>query len=215
MALKDQKLIRAITPYMKGYSFKRKGRFFYKLLEDLVFCVEFEKPGEIIYMNYYVVPLYMPHEFRCFTYGNRVVVSSDCIGAKPEQEVNEGEITECVSQIQGYMETIVLPLFEAVSTPRKLVEAVSKNVRNTFFCTDIDALRIHLFTYAYLGEYKKFMKIEKKYRCVLRDCDFLTDAVKEMYWKEIETIQAALQVGETSLSNWFDETIRNTLTVIL
>ena len=215
MALETQKIIQAITPYMRKCLFKRKRKYFYKILENLVFCVEFEKPGELIYVHYYVVPLYIPHECRSFTYGNRVIVNSNHIVFKPTREVDDGDIIECISRIQGYIQMTVLPLFDAVSTPRKLVDAVTNNVDNMFFCTDIDVLRLQLFTYAFLGEYKNFWEIGRKYRRLLQGCTFLSNPVIEKYSSEIEKLQFMVHAGTMTLSKWFDETIHNTLTSTL
>ena len=101
MALETQKIIQAITPYMRKCLFKRKRKYFYKILENLVFCVEFEKPGELIYVHYYVVPLYIPHECRSFTYGNRVIVNSNHIVFKPTREVDDGDIIAFCGELAG------------------------------------------------------------------------------------------------------------------
>lgn len=199
MSLGTKGLIEKISPYMSACEFKRLKNCFYFVANNLAFCVEFEKPSGLFYLHYYIIPLYIPHKNRCFTYGNRIAVSCT-------------DNTECVEQIKNCLQNSIFSMFETISTPYKLVDALLNYEENLFFCTDIDILRLQFFTYAFINDQKKCIFIEKKYRRILLDSEYLHDTIKQKYLDEINVIRLMANKGANELLKWFQETILNTLT---
>lgn len=202
-----KRVLQEVTPYLVEHSFRKKKRLFYKVKEALAFCIEFENPGGLIYVNYYVIPLYVPHTGRCFTYGNRATLNIDCTGSA----ITSAEVNLAVDQLRDTLRKVIFPLFEDVSTPRAFVGYVSTPNRSAFFCTDIDIARLKFFTYAFLGENKRCLLAEKEYCCVLKNAVFLNPDIRNKRFQEIDKVDAVLNEGCNALAQWFDKTARDTL----
>lgn len=70
--------------FMQEWGFRKRGNFFFKIKNDLAFCVYLEQPTGLVYSGFCVMPLYLPAESRYLTYGDRLNAFSPCpVGPLP------------------------------------------------------------------------------------------------------------------------------------
>lgn len=46
--------------FMQEWGFRKRGNFFFKIKNDLAFCVYLEQPTGLVYSGFCVMPLYLP-----------------------------------------------------------------------------------------------------------------------------------------------------------
>lgn len=62
--------------FMRANGFAFKKGIFYRIENDMAFCVNLEMPTGTVYSNCFVLPLYVPTEFCYMTYGTRLTVGA-------------------------------------------------------------------------------------------------------------------------------------------
>ena len=67
-----RKIVNQISPYMKSYGYKFSQKCFYRIQNDIAYCVQFDVPSGFVYASFFIMPLYMPCKNRYYTYGNRI-----------------------------------------------------------------------------------------------------------------------------------------------
>lgn len=210
MDMKD--LLKDIGSYMKKYGFKRKGKLYFTIKNDIAFCLEFEKPGHSIYLAYYVIPLYIPHETRCFTYGTRTNLDSVFMRGNMYQNQHSLDEKDRLQTLVSYIEINVIPFFERFGNILRLTQfAEADKLDDYILCDDISRLRLLFLSYAFIGKQNEALAITMEYRIALQNANWLTDAVKEQRVKEIEDICYLLKEKPEEISAWYDEVIANSL----
>lgn len=205
--------LKTIEPYMYENGFKKRNRLFYKIQNDLAYCIEFERPSGLVYVCYYVMPLYIPHANRCYTYGKRLVLKENNATLSLTNDSTVEEVTKWAKQLFIHIKNTVFPLFEEFNTPEQFANNIAFSKQSTFLCTDIDILRLRFFTYAFLGDIKNASSIKSEYLEVVNKTQFLTDVVKERLLNEISTIDTLFSKEACSRVTWFKNTITETMKV--
>lgn len=198
---------------MKKYGFKQKGKLYFAIKNNIAFCLEFEKPSHSIYMAYYVIPLYIPHENRCFTYGARTNLESVFMRGHMYRDQRSPDQKDRSENLVSYIEINVIPFFERFGNILRLIQfAESNKAEDYMLCNDISRLRLLFMSYAFIGKHNEALKIAMKYRKQLQNANWLTNAAKEQRVKEIEDICYLIKERPEEIPTWYDEVIANSLT---
>jgi len=179
------KIIKDMRPYMKENGFKLTKKCFFRIENDLAYCVELEMPSNLIYIYCYFVPLYVPAEYRYYTYGMRLkdVLSTLNIGvANIEQWCNE---------LKEHLKRFVFPTFERIKSSDDFLNAIEHGlfVNSDHQVPRIDAYRLCLFTAFYKQDVTTVEKVCDNYKDILIATTYLTDEVKKDRLEEIEKIR--------------------------
>jgi len=202
-----QEIIKQISSGMKERGYKKKGKYFYYIQNDIAFCIEIDY-GYLLYATFYIVPLYMPASCRYYTYGNR-------LNSHPKSKLplirKESSASEVALWVRKYIESIdnvVIPFFNNVSTPQKI--AVYSSSIDEFFCPDIDIARMLLYTHLYLQNKREFLKQAEKMDTLIRHCTFLSSEILTAYQAEVKQLREMNDIDKSTVKEFFANVIAQT-----
>jgi hypothetical protein len=115
------------------------------------------------------------------------------------------------------VETVIVPFFEEISTPEKLVaytERLSGTADERFFCPEVWLWRLKMLTYLYLRDFSGARAAAKHYRKQLVNAGFLADAIRGHYLEEIDAVTALVEGDGSDLENHFLEIMNQTRKII-
>ena len=202
-------IIKDIRPYMKENGFKLTKRCFFKIENDFSYCVELEMPSNLIYANYYIVPLYVPAEFRYYTYGTRMkdVLSTLNIGA--------ADIEQWCNELKEHLKRFAFPTFDRIKSSDDFLNAIDYGLfeKSDRQVPRIDVYRLCLFTAFYKQDVTTVKKVCDEYKDILIATTYLTDEVKRDRLEEIEKIRRDItknsQVNKMMIADIINKTKRN------
>jgi len=207
-----KELLKGIGSYMKKYGFKQKGKLYFVIKNDIAFCLELEKPGRSIYLAHYVIPLYIPHESRCFTYGMRTNLDSVFMHGNMHCNKHSLDMKDPLEKLVSYIEINVFPFFERFGNISRLTQFAEANKLGDYIlCDDISRLRLLFLSYAFIGKHNEALEITTEYRIALQNANWLIDKVIEQRIKEIDDVCYLLKEKPEEISVWYDEVIANSL----
>lgn len=178
-------IIKEIKDFMILNGFECKNRCFYKISGDIAFCIELEAPSGLVYIYSYVIPLYLPTEFRHYTFGVRMNTTF------PNSRSEGNSIEIMVQELKHVLSISVFPSFNKISSPHVLYELVNtKRLFNphTFRITGVHIQRLQLFTALYERSYNDIPIISEKYRSTLLETPTLTSGAKDTLLEEIRFV---------------------------
>lgn len=207
------KIASQIRPYMKenGYTFSKKC--YYKIQNDMAFCIQFDMPSGLVYATFFVMPLYIPCQNRYYTYGNRINALSSQLSVLTSS-ASDNEIAKWCVSLCDQLEKIVFPFFQKVSTPLQLVNAIDRkwySANPLFSCPAIHVARLKLFSYLYTEEFESLLVTIKKYPQVLKESSFLAKSVCDLYCEELALVNRLIQASSQERCGFFRKTIEETL----
>lgn len=123
----------AIKPVLTELGYRRKGNTFYKVSGSFAFCVMVEHPG-LYYARYYLIPLYMPQDQVCLTYGKRFRHWWD----------GNGDVTLFISQVIDGIREEVIPFFQQINSPARLLAFLRQDDGSVRPCFDCPRFRCSL-----------------------------------------------------------------------
>lgn len=184
-------VIKKMHPYMKENGFSIHQNCFYRINNDLAYCVEFEKPTGLIYVHYYIIPLYVPTEYRYYTYG---VQQKDYLAIT---NINKSVFEAWTNQLKQRLERSIFPVFQKMQTPNNFVKVVNRGLFSDFWrIPEIDIYRLRLFTAFYMKEKSAIPKLYDKYEKIVEKTGYLTDEVKKKRMEEVEKIKNSISIGD-------------------
>ena len=195
-----------IKPLLKSKGFRNKGRLFYLIQNDIAYCIELEQPTGLIYLAFYILPLYIPFENRCFTYGSRIAIGNSQTFEKFD---NSKALLDAFSRL---FDTTIFPFFQKTSSPRKLIELYENHIGdNIFVCAPVDKKRLYYHTYAFLRNAHKTSDLAKQYRFALNNATHYTAAAKDKYYREIESVYSLSKLEGCAIDSHYAQLIQQTL----
>lgn len=207
------RIANVVAKFMKKSGFNRKQKCFYKIQNDIAFCVEFDSPGGILYTTFYIMPLYMPTEYRYYSYGNRLDSITKNNLPLLNNSATEKDILEWSQMVYDILNNYVFPFFSTVSTPLELLNYVSKNIEakrtNHFFCPDYLLYRMLLFTHLYFNDIEMVHSTIVSYRRKLTESYHLTDLVRKSLTVEISQIEEIISSAD-DIESICSKTVENT-----
>lgn len=172
---------------MKINGFSVQKRCFYCIYNDLAYCVELEMPSNLVYVTCYIIPLYMPTEFRYFTYGMRLKE------VLPIANISTTELEQWCDQLEQCLQRIVFPMFQKAQTPDSFLKLVNEGLfEDAFHIPEIDVHRLRIFTALYKKDTPVIPKLCDDYENALTNTTYLTDQVKKRLFEEIEKVRDSI-----------------------
>ncbi len=176
-----------LAPFFRAHGFTRKNNTFFKIQNNIAFCVGLERPGGL-YTLCYIIPLYIPTSVRHITYGGRLqsfkpfqVHNFDFNWSEPSQlEVFVKRTMECC-------EKYFFPLYDSIATPEDLMFFLNKGYQYVHtFLTDLDILHyyeLRMYTNFVLSCYNDMVTDVAKMCFEIDDCQVISNEQKSK-WKE-------------------------------
>ena len=192
-----QLLYRRLSPYLKKQGFIKRGSTYYKIENDIAFCITLDFPSYVKTWCH-ILPLYMPTEFLHMTHGNLIDGFYHSIRdtLSKYDDVSDTQINIWIDEITAIFEYDVFPFFDSILTPRALLEycELSPNMRNKYlpYIGGHHMLRLQAYTALYLGELKTAEKaVENFKKSVLQDA-LLTPNMTNRYLSEADEMTKML-----------------------
>lgn len=207
-----QEVIKSVALFMKQNGFLKKGKCFYYIQNDVAYCVEFDYTGCLLYVTYYFVPLYIPAENRYYSYGDRLNSHPKNKLPSINSESPQGAIQLWVDEFMREIEQLVIPFFDKVSSPNKIVQYFSSPYSDDQFvhCPEIQIDRLLLFTYSYLKNKHKLMQQTTKMIHEIQECRFLSPQILDKYMDEVQHIIVLNETMDTEIDKYYGSVIQKT-----
>ena len=141
MASELKTISEAIKPVLSDLGYRRKGNTFYRIVNNLMFCIMVEHPG-LYYAEYHINPLYMPQNQVYLNYGKRFQAWWD----------GNGDVTDFISQIVADIQEEIVPFFQRINSASSLLSFLQQDhssVASYFKCPH--------FRYSFLAAYTALM----------------------------------------------------------
>ena len=201
-----------IALFMKSRGFSRSGQNrYYYVANNIAFCVAFETPTGLTYVTAYVMPLYIPCEFRYLTYGNRLNHIKDIKLPLLYKDSDEDTIDAWCNLLCHSIDQYIIPFFKKIETADKLL-VFSDNYRfspeSYIVCNKLEILRLRMFTFLYVGDLANTASVITHYREVLSSTSYLADRVIQMLNEEINMVVSLMQTPELR-DEFFAQTTNN------
>jgi hypothetical protein len=200
-------IIKNIQGFMKVNGFNKIKRCFYRIDGDIAFCVELEVPSGLVYVNCYIIPLYVPAEYRYYTYGTRFAIKL------PTIEISDNNICLFSDPIVCQLSDSIFPLFKEIATPGVFLEQVRKRQLfgpNNCHISDVQVRRLQLFTALYEGKYANISSICTRYESALTRTTGITLGIKNKHFEEIQCVKSFVAMGEGEIKRYIKSTVDET-----
>ena len=208
----SKEINKRIAPFMKSRGFARSGQTnYYYVVNNIAFCVSFETPTGLTYVTAYVMPLYIPCEFRYLTYGNRLDDIGDIKLPLLHKDSDEDTIDTWCKLLCNSIDQYIIPFFKKIETADKLL-VFSDNYRfspdSYIACNKLKILRLRMFTFLYTGDLGNTANVITRYREALGSTSYLTDRAIQMLDEEINMVESLIQEN-TSIQEFFSQVEAN------
>ena len=213
----SKEINKRIAPSMKSRGFTRSGQTrYYYVANNIAFCVTFETPTGLTYVTAYIMPLYIPCEFRYLTYGNRLNHIKHIKLPLLNKDGDEDTIDAWCKLLCRSIDKYIIPFFRKIETADKLL-AFSADYRfspdSYIMCSKLDVLRLRMFTFLYVGDLNKTASVITRYRKALASTSYLAHHIIQMYFDEINMVESIMQEQELR-EEFFSQVENNTQKII-
>ena len=183
---------------LKDAGFHRKGKnLFFVQMSDIIGLVAVEKPTGSVYVQFAVIPLFLPCPGSIYyTYGRRLNEMYHDLPAVGSHSTEEQLNRFCRTAAQ-HIKQDLLPLFQALSTSTALRKYAEKQVKpfrkrgpRVFHCTPEEMKYLYLYCCLYDRDYEEAMRAAQKYALCVRKTKYWTEALKA------KKIQESNQISE-------------------
>lgn len=166
--LNSNKAASKISKFMRSKGFSRKGSLFYRIQNDIAFCVLFECTPSCVNCLYCIMPLFIPMDYVGIEFGGRMNCSAFCYVPSAEREVSSDELNHWTSRIFSAIEEELLPFYEEISSPEKLLSYVRRHYHRMmgyFNCREeIHLQKLEMYLCFYLSDREGFIRVAERYR---------------------------------------------------
>lgn len=177
-----------LNPFLQKEGFRKRGNFFFKIRNDLAFCIYLEQPTGLVHSGFCVMPLYLPAECRYLTYGTRLEAFSPCpVGPLPV----DGDAVQWAERFRFALAEFIFPFFDSISNPQDLerfLNGKNKKIRTYFFCSDLDLYRLRLYTKCYLGQWNELSALLAKSEAVLKKSPHIQGQMADQFRQECASL---------------------------
>lgn len=202
-----RKMCRLLQPYMKDKGYYYNNKCFFRIQNNIAFCLQFDAPGSI-YAVWSIIPLYIPSDFLYYTYGKRFA----CYDKSEMREVLRDEITreEWLREFCFMFENVAESYFEQLSSPEKILESVRPTllgIKRFGFPTPYDD-ELLVYSRAFIGDELVYKKA-KKYRKVLDKTKYLSSNVVQNLMDNLDEMLENFNDREVYFERISKETLKN------
>ena len=203
-----------LAPFFKANGYKRKSNRFYKIVNNIAFCIELNRPGGL-YVQSYIIPLYMPHDYIVLTYGERLQEFKKCPVPDEHYLTERTECNEYVAKTIECCEKYIFPFYERISTADGLLEFLNgrlKSIQEYFFTGPMEIIELKIYTNFILSQFdevladipKLFCEIDKWRGVIFED-------ILEEQKLRINRLASMINAAEEERIRFINETIEHSL----
>ncbi len=211
-------IYKRFTPFFKKYGFTKKGSTYYKINNDIAFCITFEFPSYARAWCH-ILPLYMPTEFKHLSHGN--IINNFYREVRDTlskyDDIPDSQIDTWSENMMAIFESDVFLFFDSISTPQKLLEYCKAPIymRNKYlpYAGGTHMLRLQAYTALYLGEKRKAKKLIKDFRKTALKNEHITERLMDMYVAEADEMKKMLSLTPAERDVRFKEICEKTFEV--
>lgn len=207
-------ILKKIAPFMKSKGFLRSGysgRFYY-VANDIAYCILFEKPSIFIYVNAYIMPLYIPTEFVYLSYGARL--NDLCRLEFPTiSENNPDFIEEWCAMFCKTIEDKIIPIFKQISSPERLIRELEQESPSLIWflsCPPFFIEKLKMYTYLYLQSPVEAESAIDRYRKELSQCSYFTEKSVQQFYDQSNVVEALIHEDRQKRESFIANTIECT-----
>lgn len=160
MVLKD--VIKIMTPFFKEHGYSKKGSMFYKIQNQIAYCISFEHPGGL-YVISHIIPFYIPLEIPSIAYGGRLnqMKSWDVPVEFYLNDMTEDACIEWCNKVKKCCKKHIFPLYDEIGSLSDLINFLNKGeqyVKQKFvgFC-GLPFYELRAYTNFMLSDYKQMV----------------------------------------------------------
>ena len=200
-----------LAPFFKAHGFKRKSNRFFKIINNVAFCIDLERPGGL-YVQSYIIPLYMPHDFRYFTYGERLQEFKKCPVPDEDYLTERTECNEYVEKTLECCEKYILPFYDRISTPQGLLDFLDedlKSIHEYFFTGPMQILELKVYTNFVLSRFDAVLEDIPK---LFAEYEIYRRRYIDEYKGRIITLKSMINASEEERLQFINDTIEHSLT---
>ncbi len=238
-----KKIVPAFAPFFKEHGYKKKGNTFFKIENDIAFCILFQRPTSFVYVHYYILPLYIPTDYHYLTYGDRL--ESHSVYPVPSYDISEEDndslsimrrikdslpgvmwnepkkmdFTEWMEQVQKCLAEDIFPFFESVNSPEKLLRFLREDVREKqkympCLGDEYQNSRLAAFTCAHMSDSKSAAEyVARAQKHLINSSDGIVGYVTKLWLDELSVLMQKIEASQETREAFFRETIAHTLDV--
>ena len=208
-------IINGLSTFLSSNLYHKNKKCFYNLKNSIAYCVSFECPSNLLYTNFYIIPLYIPTEVHYMTYGNRLESFSDYRIQPLNVSSSDDENSAWVTSVKKVLEQEVFPFFELIDSPNSLATYLINNNRHVIekhlFCTPYQYYKLCAFTNFALLNHDETNVYLNYSLSELAKCSYYSRSVKE---RENRMLLDLNQINDLSMDvrkSFLSETITNTI----
>ena len=208
-------IYKIMNPFFKEHGFTKKRGTYFKFSNNIAFCISFQKPSDLVYVPFCLVPLYRPSTNLYLTYGDRIGNRYPDRLPQLTGEANEESIITWCKLLQTILIDEIFPFFEEVATPEKLLNYIERDPGKALkylFCGPYHFAVLYMYTSLYLHKYDTFSEAASLCRQVLENYPFTAEG-KKCEYEEIAQLEQLSTCGDDSVDAFFQQTILNTIAV--
>ncbi len=181
-------IVSRLAPFFKENGYKKKSSLFYKIQNNIAYCIGFERPGDLRAV-FHILPLYTPLEFKELTYGSHLEYFPKCkvpsispleniedFKRKYPNSLNLNNIDDCeiwIDKIVQCCEQHIFPFYDRIGTLNGLMDFLNMGHYHVYqywnHCGLAQYYEIRAYTNFVLSQYKAMEKDIKKAKEAIDD----------------------------------------------
>ena len=198
-----QELADALRAFLKPYQFTQQRNIFYRISDDIAYCISIEAPG-LLYVHYFIVPLYLPNERIHLSFGNRLKNNSS--SSQGSQFWIESVLEE--------IEARVFPFFERSSTKDHLLlflqESDAEIVKH-FFSPPPYRHLLKAYTALYLSRTSVFRQALLSAKEEIKKSAYFTQPVRDKLMDDLKRLEMLSSCPAEDVSAFFERNIQQSV----
>lgn len=189
----------AIKPVLSELGYRRKRNTFYRVSDNLAFCIMAEHPG-LYYVRFFVIPLYIYRDQIYLTYGDRLKVCWD----------GTGDSTAFSSQVLTNIQDKVIPFFQQIDNASGLLSFLRQDyysVSPYFFCPKFEISLLRAYTALMLHDIQTFHSAVSETRQLLSTTTSFSRHVVARIETELETLEKIALLPDVEINHFFQDQV--------
>lgn len=238
-----KKIVPAFVPFFKEHGYKKKGNTFFKIENDIAFCILFQCPTSFVYVHYYILPLYIPTDYHYLTYGDRL--ESHSIYPVPSYDISDEDVAflqmmrrikdslpdaiwnepskmdfhSWMLLVQQCLTEDIFPFFESINSPEKMLCFLNKDVHAKqkhirVLGDEYENSRLASYTYLYVSDIKNAYKhAAQAQKYLLNSPNRFSEKVLKMRLDELNVLKQMAEAPKEDRDVFLNKTIAQTLKI--
>ena len=196
------KLASRISKFMKSKGFTRRGKLYYRIQDNIAYCICFESPSGKAYTWFFVMPLFIPSEYVYLSYGNRL--ENLCRFPSISKDSADEELELWVHYLMHVLEEKVFPYFERIGSASSLLEYIQQEYLYIceYVCTSpCNRGKLETYLSFYLGDREAFIKAAEKYRGAIDHSSFFPQ-LKNKWLERLDELERIIMNDPSQIESY-------------